>query len=190
MNRVYRTCYFRGGNIKDAEDLTAQTFLKAYEGLHSNRHRDYFAAWIFSIARARVTDFYRKKKNELPLLKAHEIPDESNLSFQIAENEILDEVLDLINCLSEKDQELLRLRFVAELTNREIGVIFHRREDAVRKAIGRVFTNIWWIGCRDKWTTKTTGFPTITARCANYYPCSCKRKKYIVWLRRSRGMAN
>lgn len=142
LDRVYRYCYFRVGSKKDAEDLTSQVFLKAYEGLPSYRHRGYFAAWLFSIARARVADFYRKKKNELPLVEAHEITDESNLSFQIAEKEILDEVLDLINCLSEKDQELLRLRFVAELTYREIGVIFHRREDSVRKGIWRVLARI------------------------------------------------
>ena len=54
------------------------------------------------------------------------------------ENEILNEVLALIDSLPEKDRELIRLRFVAELTYKEIGVLFHRKEDAVRKAIWRI----------------------------------------------------
>ncbi len=142
LNPVYRYCYFRVGNKNDAEDLTSQTFLKAYEGLPSYRHRGYFSAWLFSIARARVTDFYRKHKHEYPIFEANQISDENNLSTQVAKNMTLDQVYDMIHQLPEKDKELLSLRFVAELTYPEIGVLLHRKEDAVRKAISRILERI------------------------------------------------
>jgi len=142
LNPVYRYCYFRVGNKKDAEDLTSQTFLKAYEGLPSYRHQGYFSAWLFSIARARMTDFYRKRKYDLPIIEANHIYDENNLSAQVAKNVILDQVYDMIHQLPEKDKELLSLRFVAELTYPEIGVLLHRKEDAVRKAVSRILERI------------------------------------------------
>lgn len=142
LNPVYRYCYFRVGNKNDAEDLTSQIFLKAYEGLSFYRHRGYFSAWLFSIARARVTDFYRKQKKDLPIFEANEIPDEIDLSAQVAKNMVLNQVHTIIHKLSDKDQELIRLRFVAGLTYREIGDLLHRKEDTVRKAVSRILERI------------------------------------------------
>lgn len=142
LRPVYRYCYFRVGNRNDAEDLTSQIFLKAYEGFPAYQHRGVFSAWLFSIARARVTDFYRKKSKHLHIHEVSQIPDDSNLSMQVAENQVLDQVLKMIDHLPEKKKELIRLRFVAELTYKEIGALIHRREDAVRKAISRLLERI------------------------------------------------
>ena len=142
LKPVYRYFYFRVGNERDAEDLTSQVFLKVYEDLSHYRSRGCFSAWLFAIARARAADFYRKVNREVPLTKADPLTDEVVLVDQVVRNDDLHQVLGLINRLPPDDQELLLLRFVAELNYREIGNLLHRKEDAVRKAISRILDRI------------------------------------------------
>lgn len=142
LKPVYRYFYFRVGNERDAEDLTSQVFLKVYEDLSHYRKRGCFSAWLFTIARARAADFYRKKNHEVPLTEADPLPDETVLADQTMRNDDLHQVLDLINRLPPDKQELLRLRFVAGLNYREIGSLLHYKEDAVRKAISRILDRI------------------------------------------------
>jgi RNA polymerase sigma-70 factor (ECF subfamily) len=142
LKPIYRYFYFRVGNEKDAEDLTSQVFIRVYEDLPRYRKRGYFSAWLFTIARARAVDFYRKKKREVPLSEADPLSDEEGLTAQTIHNDDLHQVLDLIQRLPPDQQELIRLRFVAELSYREIGSMLHRKEDAVRKAISRILDRI------------------------------------------------
>jgi len=59
LTPLYRYLYRRLGNSHDAEDLTAQVFTEALEGLVARRYRDdgCFIAWLFTIARRRTVDF-------------------------------------------------------------------------------------------------------------------------------------
>ena len=52
LTPVYHYLYRRLANVNDAEDLTAQVFTEALEGLRANRYRavGYFPAWLFNIA--------------------------------------------------------------------------------------------------------------------------------------------
>ena len=142
LKPVYRYFYFRVGNERDAEDLTSQVFLKVYEDLFRYRHHGCFSAWLFTIARARAADFYRKVKREVPLAEAGSLPYKASLTDQTIHNDDLHQVLDLLHRLPPDQQELIRLRFVAELSYREIGSLLHRKEDAVRKAISRILDRI------------------------------------------------
>src|SRR5512138_170132 len=142
LKPVYRYFYFRVGNEKDAEDLTSQVFLKVYEDLPRYSNRGCFSAWLFTIARARAVDFYRKTNREVPLAEAAPLTDEAILADQTVRNADLSQVLDLINRLAPDKQELIRLRFVAGLSYREIGTLLHYKEDAVRKAISRILERI------------------------------------------------
>lgn len=142
LKPIYRYFYFRVGNEKDAEDLTSQVFLKVYEDLPRYRSRGCFSAWLFSIAHARTVDFYRRKRGEISLEYLNNSAHPSDLLAQAVHSDELQQVLNLVQSLPEEDQELIRLRYAADLNYREIGLVLNRKEDAVRKSITRLVTRI------------------------------------------------
>lgn len=138
LKPVYRYFYFRVGNEKDAEDLTSQVFLKVFQDLPRYRNQGSFSAWLFSIAHARTVDFYRKGNREFPLESAARVVSMFDPLDQTIQTEALSQVNHLIGDLSEDEQELIRLRYAANLNYREIGQILNRKEDAVRKSLSRL----------------------------------------------------
>src|SRR5512146_515971 len=74
--RVYRYHVAHTGNVKDAEDLTSQTFMAALEGIRSFRATGSFAAWIMGIASKLRLMFFRKNgsRPEVPLDAALHYP--------------------------------------------------------------------------------------------------------------------
>lgn len=142
LKQVYRYFYFRVGNVKDAEDLTSQVFLKVYEDLPRYRDRGAFSSWLFSIAHARAVDFYRRGRREAPIEQIETAEISTDLLSQVSRSVEVQQVLNLIRRLTEEEQELIRLRFMAELSYREIGLVQGRSEEAARKAIARLLNRI------------------------------------------------
>ena len=64
---VYRYHLARTGQVQEAEDLTAQTFLTAWEAIGGFRGQGSFAAWLFGIASHKLADHYRRRRVDLPL---------------------------------------------------------------------------------------------------------------------------
>ena len=150
VTRVYRYVYSRVGNIEDAEDLTAQVFLAALEGLPRYREQGNFAAWLFTLAHHRATDHWRKR----PILSLEEIPDlpdDHDLHEQVSQDEAQAQLRLLVRQLSDDDQELLRLRFAAGLRFEQIGAVLGRKEAAVKMAMRRLLQrlNVMW-GVKDE----------------------------------------
>lgn len=138
FKRIYRYFYFRVANEKDAEDLTSQVFLKVYEDLPRYRSRGCFSAWLFRIAHARVVDFYRSQSRAVALDSVKQPEVSPDLLSQSAQKDDVRRVLSMIHQLSAEEQELIRLRFMAELSYREIGLVLNRKEDAMRKSLSRL----------------------------------------------------
>ena len=141
VTRIYRYCYSRVDNRADAEDLTAQTFLAAMEGLNRYRGRGTFTAWLFGIARHKCADHHRQRyadpgesldvADELadPLM-----PDPETNAYH---NSIIDCVQRALSVLSPDRREALRLRFWGGLSAREIAAVMRRSEGAVKMLISR-----------------------------------------------------
>jgi RNA polymerase sigma-70 factor (ECF subfamily) len=142
LKPVYRYFFFRIGNEKDAEDLTSQVFLKIFQDLPRYRNQGTFSAWLFTIAHARTVDFYRKGNREVPLENASRAISSSNPLSQTIQTEAFGQINHLIRNLSEDEQELIRLRYAANLNYREIGQILNRKEDSVRKTLSRLLDRI------------------------------------------------
>jgi RNA polymerase sigma-70 factor (ECF subfamily) len=154
LTPVYRYLYSRLGSVHDAEDITTQVFIDALEGLSANRYRagGCFSAWLFTIARRRLVDFYRQRPT-LPLDPTRtgadlcEIPSaEPGLLVALEKSDDLKHLTHLLAQLDEEKQELLRLRFSAGLSFSEIALLENRSEAAVKMALYRTLD---WL--REHW---------------------------------------
>lgn len=140
---IYRYIFSKVGDVRQTEDLTAQVFLAALEGLPHYHHDGHFAAWLFSIARHKVVDHFRSQRSELPFEDSKRvilIKDET-LSTLI-NTEDTQRLSKLITQLDEQDQEILRLRFVAELNFGEIAKLIHSNMEATKKRFYRLLIHL------------------------------------------------
>lgn len=141
VKQVYRYLFSRMGSQFEAEDATAQTFLSALEGITRYRHDGHFAAWLFAIARRKAADHFRTEG------KSRFLPDDlpsfdPDLLTQTIRAERLNELRECIRRFDQEEQELLRLRFAAQLTYTEIAHLTGRKEDAVKKNIYRLLDRL------------------------------------------------
>lgn len=139
---VYRYLLSRMGSTHEAEDITSQTFMAAYESLGRYRERGQFSAWLFRIARSKLNDHFRRHKREVGLEAAGEILEREDALGVLIRAEELSQVRSLIDRLNEDEQDLIRLRYVADLSFGEIADLLGRREDAVKKSVYRLLARL------------------------------------------------
>jgi RNA polymerase sigma-70 factor (ECF subfamily) len=60
--RIHAYCYHILGNVADAEDLTQETFLRAYRALDQTADRLALSAWLYRIAGNACTDLLRRRQ--------------------------------------------------------------------------------------------------------------------------------
>jgi RNA polymerase sigma-70 factor (ECF subfamily) len=133
---IYRFLNAQLPNYVEAEDLTSDVFLRAWQSLPRYRERGYsFSAYLYKIARNALIDHWRKKKKDgrvvdLPLDDLYgETTDSGDRVIRYQENETLRRAL---NELKADYRSVLVLRFINGLTILEIASIMGRSEGAIR----------------------------------------------------------
>ncbi len=140
---IYRYILSKVGEAKQAEDLTAQVFLEALESLPHYRHDGHFSAWLFSIARHKLVDYFRTHHSDLPIEnQIGAIQGEGEALSQLIQSEETEHISRLIRQLDEPDQELLRLHLVAELSFGEIARLNHSKMEATKKRYYRLLIHL------------------------------------------------
>lgn len=142
LTPIFRFVYFRVRTHEDAEDLTQHIFLKAWSALPEFKHQGkYFSAWLYRIARNTTIDYWRKKK-EISLDPGAAAflnqRDESPRPDTVAENkEDADLFRKALHVLNEDQQTILTLKFIEDLSNKEIALITDKTEGAIRQIQSR-----------------------------------------------------
>lgn len=127
-NNVYLFLLKRTENENDAEDITIQSFSKAFDKIDTFDEKYTFNTWLITIAKNLHVDFLRKKKNLIStdLDKHHEkhannIIDESpSPEDKIITEQNLAQLLRDIKKLKPHYQEVINLRYFRELSYIEI----------------------------------------------------------------------
>ena len=138
---VYRYTLSHTGSREEAEDATAQTFLAAIESFGRYREDGRFGAWLFTIARRKAMDALRGRGKSSPLEDDFPAPEKDPLR-EVEQRERLAGLAKMLGRLSADEQELLRLRFAAELGFAEIAGMLKLSEDAVKKRYYRLLAQL------------------------------------------------
>lgn len=139
---IYRYLFSRLGDSHAAEDITSQTFITAYESLPNYRERGQFSAWLFRIAQSKMNDHFRRNRREVGLEAAGELFEREDALGTLIQDEELMRLRSVIKKLSNDEQELIRLRYVADLPFAEIASVLGKREDAVKKTLYRLIERL------------------------------------------------
>ena len=143
FQKVYRFVYFRVNHRQAAEDLVSEVFIKAWDKMAKLEDARAFNGWIFQIARNLVIDYYRSRKQNIDLTLLENVlvyednmVDRTNLSFQQKF------FLENLKHLTDEQQLVIKLKFLDELDNSEIGKILDKSEGAIRVIQHRAITEL------------------------------------------------
>lgn len=137
---VYRYFYFRLGNKREAEDLSQDVFLKAYSSFENYSYTGKTPlAYLYTIARNLLIDRGRKKRFAfVDDDMAPEIPDDADTSPErLAKEQDASDLHKKIALLPKEQQEVIILRFINELSTKEIALVIGKKEEAVRQLQSR-----------------------------------------------------
>jgi RNA polymerase sigma-70 factor (ECF subfamily) len=135
LPNIYRFILLKVGRREDAEDLTHHVFLSAWEHVRRYEHRGFpFSSWLYRIASNAVIDHYRTARHHQNL---ETVPEEV-----FAETDPVGETVDAaigarhvraaLMKLDPDQQNVLIMRFVGELSSKEIAEVIGKSEGAVR----------------------------------------------------------
>jgi RNA polymerase sigma-70 factor, ECF subfamily len=118
---IYRFIYARVGNHPDAEDLTAQVFVRAVEQLDTEREPGQIAAWLYRVAQNATADYWRAFYR-LPVIGTDQVApgwepvDEGARPRVEPDDRAAVRVQALLRRLPDQYRKVLELRFLERLT--------------------------------------------------------------------------
>jgi RNA polymerase sigma factor (sigma-70 family) len=137
IRRVYSYVAYRLGDGPDAEDVTSDVFERALRYRESyDREKGEPIAWLLGIARRSIFESAADRQNPAPS------PPQA-ASVEIDEPAIRRIALQTaVTKLDERDQELIALRYGADLTARQIGELLGERTNSVEVALHRALARL------------------------------------------------
>lgn len=136
VDQLFRYIYYKVGNFTEAQDLTGQTFLKAFENIDSYELRDVaFSSWLYRIAHNLVVDYFRRESRREHVPIEEQPPAASNRGNPV-ESVMADldseRLYAAIGKLTHNQREVLVLKFIDNLSNNQVAEIMGISVGAVK----------------------------------------------------------
>ena len=145
--KIFAFVYSRVRETELARDIVSEVFEKAYVNGNTVRDAGAYSAWLFMIAKNSISAHFRKNtremrhmdraKNELHFVDGPPEPEDILLR-----SERIQQLMRHVRTLPARDQELISLKFDAELTHEEISRIMKMTSLNVRVSIFRALKKL------------------------------------------------
>lgn len=139
-DRIYSYIYLLVRHRECAEDLTQETFYKAYKGLDSYNKQASITTWLLKIARNITYDYFRRKRviQFFTFDKEHDLEtNELSPESHFEQKEQLTKMYDSLSKLKKDYQEVLLLRKVQECSIKETAYVLGWTEAKVKMKMTR-----------------------------------------------------
>ncbi len=151
QRQVHTLAWRKIGDFHTAEDITQDTFLNAYQNLHTLKKPHRFAGWLYVIANRQCLAWFRQKRLHKQTLENIDTPDANSDAYsrhiveehaRTAEQEQQDVVKKLLETLKESDRTVITLHYFAEMTCEQmsefLGVSANTIKSRLRRARNRL----------------------------------------------------
>lgn len=146
-SRLYGYIRSQVADRETAEDITAATFERAFSRNHTyDPAKASFATWLFRIAHNLVVNHYAANSRNPAPYELDEVTEISTTDLSPEQQFLRQEqqrlLLETLATLSERDQEIIQLKFYGRLTNREIAAVLELNEKTVSVIILRALQKL------------------------------------------------
>lgn len=156
LPKIFGYCYNRLPKRDIAEEITSEVFLVAVEKLpkFDTRKNIKFGSWLFTVAHNKIVDYYRQHKNIYFIDDINEGDASVTQDFDkdVNQIEVQTKVAYIISLLKESYQQILTLRYYAEMDNEEIAkslgiktqnvaLLIHRAQKAFKDKFQQNYPN-------------------------------------------------
>ena len=143
LPKIYRFVLLKVSHREEAEDLTHQAFLKAWENINQYNFKGYsFGSWLYKIAKNMTVDYYRSFRAEISAEEISDISSEDTPFVSIDRKIEWDGLIKAIKQLKEVEQDVLIMRFVEDLSLKEVSEAINKSEGAVKIIQHRAINNL------------------------------------------------
>ena len=143
--RVFAYVYGRIRNVQAAEDLVSEVFERAFVKAHTLRHEEAFGTWLFTIARNIIISYCRRQSrfgSRVDYDLVNSLPSEGVPEDDVLEREELAKIMGHLRHFPQREQDIVALKFDAELTNVQIGEVMGLTESNVRVILCRTLQKL------------------------------------------------
>jgi len=141
IKKIYDFIYYKTFHRDTAEDITSQTFLKAWKNIRQFKEGS-FSAWLYSIARNSVTDHYRSFRETSNIEDCWDLSDREDWESLLDNDLKLESIKQAMAGLKSADRELIVMRLWLDLSFKEISEQLGKSEGAVKMSFGRAITRL------------------------------------------------
>lgn len=136
LNAIYRYIYYRIDHVEDAQDLTEQVFLNAWEALPVYQDRGHpFSSWLYRIAQNMVVDYHHIKKESVIMgltSPTKQVVNQGSLLKKIIQTQDTETLAQAISQLPDEQQQVIILRYIEGLNHGEVSQLLAKSEGACR----------------------------------------------------------
>ena len=143
--RVFAYIYGRVHNVHIAEDLVADVFERAFVKADTLRNPEAFSTWLFTIARNAIISNGRKRSRESivdPDILNEITPSSASVESEVISREDVRVIAALLRDFPQREQDIVSLKFDAELPNVQIAKIMDVSEVNVRVILFRTLRKL------------------------------------------------
>lgn len=145
LDKIYKFVFFRVGQNKElTEDLVSEIFTKALENFEQYDEKKSVSAWIYTIAKNHLANYYRDHSQKIVSLDEIEfdipIPEEAPAS--LIGDQSKKELWRLLNALPLDKRQLIILKYLAGYSFQEMSKILGKSKTSLKVACHRVINEL------------------------------------------------